>query len=97
MNQALQPEVMAILGACLQWARGFKKFTEFQYHLTAVLLALGAFILFTPTINLVDWRGAIIQALIGTAGNATSLWGGTFLASNSAKAGLTMFPTTDSK
>lgn len=96
MNQNLQPEIMAIFGACLQWARGFKKFTEFQYHVIAVVLAFGGYILFNP-ITLTDWRTATIQAIIGTAGNATSLWGGTFLASNSAKAGLAVFPVTDSK
>lgn len=94
--QELQPQVMMLLGAIFQYARGYKSFSEVKYHGMAIALATGAYLLFTP-IDVHDWRLAVAKGLLGVSGLATSFWGGTFLASNSAKAGITVFPLTNSK
>lgn len=94
MNE-FQPQVMAILGALLQYYRGFKSLPEWGYHVAAVGLATIGYVLFTD-IGLGNWKTATVRAIIGISGLTVSVWGGTFVASNSAKAGLVVFPKTDS-
>lgn len=94
--QQFQPQVMAILGGLLQFLRGYAKFPEWGYHVVAVLLAGFGYVLFNQ-LDLSDWRAVIIRGLVGVSGLVASLYGGTFLASNSAKAGVAFIPVTNSK
>jgi hypothetical protein len=94
--QQFQPHVMGILGGLLQYLRGFKRFREYQYHLIAVGLAAFGYVLFNPA-DFHDWRTFTVKALIGVSGLLVPLWGGTFAASNSAKAGVSAIPITNSK
>ena len=94
--QAMQPQVMAIFGAILQYFRAWKSFSEPVYHATAIVLAAAGYVLFNPLPS-GDWRSEAVKAIIGISGLTISIWGGTFVASNSAKAGITVFPMTNSK
>ena len=99
MNDELrqfQPQVLAILGALMQYARGHARFPEWAYHLSAALLALLGYALFAQVMY-PDWRETVIRGLVGVSGSILSVWGGTFVASNSAKAGVPVFPVTNSK
>ena len=94
--QQFQPQVMAILGGGLQFLRASTKFPEWRYHLIAVVLAGFGYVLFNP-VYIADWRVATIRALIGISGLVVSVWGGTFVASSAAKAGVAFIPMTNSK
>jgi hypothetical protein len=87
--------VLTVLGLPMQYLRGRKAVSESWTYILAVLLASGGYALchvFGP-----DWRLEIIQGLIALVGNTGCVLGGTFVASGSAKAGLAVFPVTNSK
>lgn len=94
--QMLQPQVMAILGASLQYLRGYSKFPEWGYHLFAVALSGFGYWLFNDN-HYNDTRYVVAYAIVGISGNLSAVWGGTFAASNMAKAGASFIPRTDSK
>lgn len=88
MNEELkqfQPTVMLALGFLMQYARGYRGFPEWGYHLIAVGLALFGFVLFNPIIYN-DWRYTVVMGLVGIVGNLGSIWGGSFVTSHAAKA-----------
>lgn len=79
----------------MQYARGYQRFPEPVYHMLAVVLAGLGYLLFDQTIYF-DWRYTVVKALIGISANVGTIYGGTFLASNAAKAGVAFIPVTDS-
>lgn len=93
--QQYQPQVMAILGALLQYLRGFSKFPEWGYHAIAAVLAIFGYMLFNVPEG--DWRTVVVKGLVGVSGLLVSVWGGTFAASGAAKAGAGFVPVTNSK
>jgi len=80
------PGLMMACGGVLQWARQFKAFREWQYHIIAVALASGAYWLVTPFAG--DWRHYVLSGIqfLTIGGGLAVIYGGTFIASNGAKA-----------
>jgi hypothetical protein len=87
--------VLAVLGLFVQFLRGQRSVPEFWTYIIAVGLALGGYALCHPFGT--DWRLEWIQGIISLPGNFAAVLGGTFAASGSAKAGLAVFPVTNSK
>lgn len=82
------PGLMVAAGGVLQWVRQFKRFPEWGYHVVAVTLGAAAYWLVAP-MDPSSWRAWIISCIdfltVGGGGLAL-IWGGTFIASNGAKA-----------
>jgi hypothetical protein len=87
--------VLAVLGLFVQFLRGQSKVAEFWTYAIAAVLALSGYALCHAFGH--DVRLEIIQAVIAVPGNVAAVLGGTFAASGSAKAGLNVFPVTNSK
>lgn len=93
--QPFQAPIMALLGGVMQYARAYSHFKEWVYHLLALMLATAAYMTFNVPTG--DWRHVVVTGALGVSGLVTSLYGGTFLASNAAKGGAAFIPKTDSK
>ena len=92
------PGLLMAAGALLQWLRQFQKFPEWGYHIIAVALAMVAYALVTPVVDN-HFRIWTLDALrwLSVGGGLATIWGGTFIASNAAKAGVAVVPMTNSK
>jgi hypothetical protein len=99
--------LLGVTGGVLQYAiRQFDHLPEWVYHLAAVGLCFVLYVLVTPAWNQGEWRGVVINAVTWLAERVPTVWGGTFLVSNAAKAvagrnggaaGNMMVPVTNSK
>lgn len=89
------PALLAVLGFALQWIRQYRQMSDWVPGLIAVALALGAYALVHPLTP--DWRLEVITGIISVAGYTSSVLGGTFTASATAKSGLAIVPMTNSK
>lgn len=87
--------VLAVLGMFVQFLRGQRAVPEFWTYIIAVTMAIGGYSLCHAFGS--DVRLEVIQALIAIPGNVAAVLGGTFAASTSAKAGIAVFPVTNSK
>ena len=101
MLQAAAGPLLGVFGGALQFLRGRRSFPEPAYHALALVLAAGAYFLTADFLRY--WAGpvgvqlTIVLAILGIAGNVAAVWGGTFAASNAAKAGAPLIPMTNSK
>lgn len=96
------PGLLMASGALLQWFRQFQRFPEWGYHVIAVVFAVTAYALVTPMedVGVRVWTLDALQWL-SIGGGLATIYGGTFLASNAAKAAPSsssiLIPKTDSK
>lgn len=79
--------LLGVTGGILQYAvRQFDSLPEWVYHVAAVGLTFALYILVTPDWNHGEWRGVVINAVAWLAERVPTVWGGTFVVSNAAKA-----------
>lgn len=109
MLQAATAPLLGVLGLALQWIRAFSWFRDWHYGIAAAFFATLAYFLtadFTKYLHgPFGLQLTIVLALLGIAGNVSALMGGTFVASNRAKAAVangadptsTLVPLTNSK
>jgi len=90
--------LLAVAGFLLQYfMRQFSKVPERFYHLAAVVLCLGVYLLSTPTWNEGTWREVTIRAISWLAEKVPAVWGGTFIGSNVAKANAAANPGSEAR
>lgn len=79
--------LLGVTGGILQYAvRQFDSLPEWVYHVAAVGLCFGLYVLVTPGWNAGEWRPVVINAVAWLAERVPTIWGGTFVVSNAAKA-----------
>lgn len=79
--------LLGVTGGLLQYAvRQFDRMPEWTYHVAAVGLCFGLYVLVTPGWAAGEWRQVTINAVTWLAERVPTVWGGTFIASTSAKA-----------
>jgi hypothetical protein len=82
LESFLQP-LLVVAGVLLQFfVRQFKGMPEWSYHLMAVALASGAYLLVH---DYPHDRLGVIRYILWMSGGVTSIWGGTFITSSAAK------------
>ena len=99
--------LLGVAGGVLQYAmRQFQNVQERWYHLAAVGLCFGLYVLVTPGWADGPWRESTVRAIVWLAERVPSIWGGSFIVSGAAKAvtnrwpataGSVLVPSTDSK
>ena len=89
------PALLGVLGFALQWVRQYRSMGEWVPGVIAVMLAAGAWLLVHPLTD--DVRMEVIIGIITVAGYTSSVLGGTFAASATAKSGVSIVPMTNSK
>lgn len=79
--------LLGVTGGVLQYAvRQFDRMPEWSYHVAAVGLCFGLYVLVTPGWSEGEWRQVVINAVTWLAERVPTVWGGTFITSTSAKA-----------
>lgn len=97
--------LLGVAGGLLQYIRQFARVPDWVYHLLAVGLTFGLYVLVTPTWATGEWRDVVIRSISWLAERVPTVWGGTFVVSNAAKyvagrnggASSPLVPLTDSK
>lgn len=85
------PKLLVGAGILMQFAmRQFKGVSDVWYHVMAVTLCVGAYLL-TADLTM-SWRIETIRLLTWLPDHLPTVWGGTFAMSNLAKAGNTALP-----
>lgn len=99
--------LLTVTGGLLQYfVRQFDRLPEWVYHLAAVGLSFGLYVVVAPDWNDGPWREVLIRAVTWLAERVPTVWGGTFAVSTAAKtvaswrkngADNVMVPVTNSK
>ena len=85
--------LLGVAGGLLQYLmRQFASIQDRWYHLVAVGFALGLYVLVTPDWLSGDWRAATIRGIVWLAERLPTIWGGSFIVSNGAKAVASRWP-----
>lgn len=85
------PKLLVGAGVIMQFAmRRFKGVSDVWYHVLAVVLCVGAYLLTTEMT--LSWRIEVLRLLSWLPDHLPTVWGGTFAMSNLAKAGSTTLP-----
>lgn len=79
--------LLGVAGGLLQFlVRQFEGLPEWLYHGLAVLVGFTLYVVVTPTWQDGPWRDVVIRTVVWLAERVPTIWGGTFVVSNTAKA-----------
>ena len=86
--------LLGVTGGILQYLmRQFQGVQERWYHLVAVVLTFGLYVLVRPDWASGEWREATIRGVVWMAERLPSVWGGSFIVSGAAKAAVAKWPS----
>jgi hypothetical protein len=79
--------LLAVAGGLLQYlVRQFDKMPDWAYHSFAILIGFGLYVTVTPGWEQGPWRDVLVRTVVWLAERVPTIWGGTFVVSNAAKA-----------